>query len=82
MQLIAYDSFYRDNVGFANVRINVIRNPSPPVFSLPGYTVTINENYPLGDVVVDVQASDNDGVSDRFVRATITSAIDDIFLEF
>ena len=63
MSLTAYDSFYPNNIGTAQVQINVVRNPSPPVFNLPSYQVTINENFPLGDVVVDVQAADNDGVS-------------------
>ena len=63
MTLVAYDAFYPRNFGIATVTINIIRNPNAPVFSLPSYQVTINENFPLGDVVVDVQASDLDGVS-------------------
>jgi hypothetical protein len=63
MRLEAYDTFYPFNKGFSNVRINVIRNPSAPRFSLPSYEVTINENFPLGNVAVDVTASDPDNVS-------------------
>ncbi|KAH3873281.1 hypothetical protein DPMN_036513 [Dreissena polymorpha] len=62
MSLRAYDSFYAYNYGFATVRIIVIRNPNPPVFSLPSYQVTVNENIPLGNVAVDIQATDADQV--------------------
>lgn len=65
MRLQAYDTYYPFNRGFSNVRINVIRNPSPPRFSLPIYEVTINENFPLGDVAVDISATDDDGVSNE-----------------
>ena len=62
MNLRAYDSYYPYNYGFATVTIFVVRNPSAPQFTLTNYVETINENYLLGEVVVDVQASDLDGV--------------------
>ena len=63
MQLNAFDTFYPYNFGAATVQINVIRNPATPIFSAPNYVQTVNENYPLGDVVIDVNATDSDGVS-------------------
>ncbi|WAQ95445.1 FAT4-like protein [Mya arenaria] len=80
MTLRAYDSFYPYTYGFANVRINVIRNPNAPVFSLPSYEVRINENFPLGNRAVDVQASDQDG--DRITYRMIPTSLNasDYFL--
>lgn len=41
------------------VTINVIRNPSSPIF-IGNYETTINENYPVGDVILTVTARDAD----------------------
>lgn len=64
LALQVYDSTYPRNPGVCTVRITVIRNPSAPIFRLPAYLETISEYYPIGDVAVDVEASDADGVSD------------------
>lgn len=58
---------YRQNdptiQAFKTVRINVNRNPSPPVFGLPSYTFTVPENQALGSVIGKVNATDSDFVS-------------------
>ena len=63
LRLQAVDTFYPTNPGFSTVTINVIRNPNPPDFVLPSYQVTVNEYFPLGDVVIDLDAVDADSVS-------------------
>ena len=84
MSLAAFDSVYPFNAGVARVTINVVRNPNPPVFSLPSYQVTINENFPLGGVVVDVDASDNDGdfITYRFIESQFGLAQDYFLVNF
>ncbi|XP_076458561.1 protocadherin Fat 4-like [Babylonia areolata] len=44
-----------------NVLIDVIRNPSPPVFSRNFYTATIAESVAQGTLVLQVSADDADG---------------------
>lgn len=58
----AYDSAYPNNPTVCVVTINVIRNPSSPIF-IGNYEQTINENYPVGDVILTVTARDADLVS-------------------
>lgn len=55
----AYDSAYPSNPTVCTVTINVIRNPSSPIF-IGNYETTINENYPVGDVILTVTARDAD----------------------
>ena len=63
MRVTAYDSLSPSKVATSTVIITVIRNPSPPQFTLPSYEVTIPETYSLGQTVVNVTAIDPDGVS-------------------
>lgn len=46
----------------ATVNITVTRNEHGPVFGAPSYQKTIYDTTPLGDVILTVAASDNDGV--------------------
>ncbi|VDH99244.1 protocadherin Fat 4, partial [Mytilus galloprovincialis] len=48
------------NIATVNVIINVIRDLSVPTFTQLVYPVTINENRPVNDIIVTVEASDND----------------------
>ena len=60
--MIAYDSNDQLRRATADVSVFVTRNPSGPVFIQDPYQVTINEVFPLGDVVVNTTAVDSDGV--------------------
>ena len=62
-----YDSLYENDKATATVTVQVTRNPSTPRFTdnLPTpftYTRLITESFPVGDVVIDVNATDDDGV--------------------
>ena len=46
-----------------NVLIDVIRNPSAPIFSSNFYTTAIPESVAQGTSVLGITASDADGVS-------------------
>jgi hypothetical protein len=59
LRVQAYDSAYPGNPTVCTVTINVIRNPSSPIF-LGNYETTINENFPLGDAILTVTARDAD----------------------
>ena len=59
-----YDRLHPDRVDEEVVVISVNRNPNCPSFtSQAGYSISINENYPLNSFVIQVNASDADGVS-------------------
>lgn len=62
LRVTAYDSLSTSRVATSTVSINVIKNPSGPVFTLPAYEVTIPETQSLGSTVVNVTATDRDGV--------------------
>ena len=59
----AHDTLYPDNIGSCSVLITVARNPSSPEFTSEDLRVTIDEQIPLGDDVVMVNATDVDNVS-------------------
>lgn len=68
LEVVVYDDAYTADRATSTVTINVNRNPSGPVFIdnlVPPLTYTrlITENFPVGDVVIDVNATDSDGVS-------------------
>ncbi len=62
LSLTAIDTFYPNNIGFASVRIKVIRNPSSPVFDRASYTETVRESVAAGSLIVKLSATDDDGV--------------------
>ncbi|KAH3862863.1 hypothetical protein DPMN_025838 [Dreissena polymorpha] len=56
-----YDDFWPSNKHQGTLTVNVNRNPSSPVFSQPnGYFRTINADFPVGNVVLTVNATDSD----------------------
>ena len=57
-----YDDGEPSYISTANVQINVIINPSGPQFVLNPYARTIHETFSNGDIVVDTDAFDLDGV--------------------
>ncbi|RUS82555.1 hypothetical protein EGW08_009685 [Elysia chlorotica] len=54
----AYDPEYPQDYAEESVLIRVARNEFSPVFSLPSYTVLINETEPVGTNIFTVQATD------------------------
>ncbi|KAJ8318063.1 hypothetical protein KUTeg_003154 [Tegillarca granosa] len=78
LRVVAYDTFYPNNRGSSVVLINIIRNPSGPIFTLQNYEETINDNFPVGNVVLTVTATDADGLRvaayDSLVSNQITTA--------
>lgn len=62
----AYDSADTSRRATADVTIDVTRNPSGPNFINDPYQVTIPQNYPLGDTVINATAIDQDGVWHQF----------------
>ena len=65
LEVVAYDDLYPDDRATATVTITVNRNPGRPQFTDPNgpiYTRTIDEAFPVPEVVVDINATDLDGV--------------------
>lgn len=68
VKLFAYDSVYPSDKATATALITVNRNPNAPVFfPSQSYRETVSENFPIGGAVIDVNATDADGVSMMFV---------------
>ncbi|XP_041364043.1 protocadherin Fat 4-like [Gigantopelta aegis] len=61
LRVKAYDSFYPLNAGFTTVLVNVIRNPSGPVFTKQNYLETRSEYTAVGSLITTVTAADSDG---------------------
>lgn len=57
-----HDSAYPDQPSTATVPIQVTRNENAPIFATADYNVNLAENHRLGSSVVQVSASDDDGV--------------------
>ncbi|XP_062579030.1 protocadherin Fat 3-like [Saccostrea cucullata] len=66
LRLTAHDTRYPNNKANATVTITVRRNLNAPVFSLPSYSRTVLDTIPLGDQVVQVNATDADGDQIRY----------------
>ena len=61
--LMVYDSTYQDNVDYAVVSIDMLRNLNRPVFSKTQYETRILETQELNAVFFsDIHATDNDSV--------------------
>ena len=58
-----YDNFNPEQRATTEVIMNVQRNVNGPVFARSNYLATVVENYPIGESVAKVQATDRDGVS-------------------
>ena len=69
---MAYDSVIPDNQATTDVTITVIRNPAAPVFSPSAdYNRNVNENATIGSLMVDVNATDQDGVCTAVVVSVL-----------
>ncbi|KAL5018737.1 hypothetical protein ScPMuIL_004459 [Solemya velum] len=62
----AWDSANPERRITSDLTIGVNRNPSGPIFTEAIYERTISQNYPVGDIVVDVEATDGDGDTIRY----------------
>lgn len=63
LRVRAYDTAYPSETATATVNIGVSRNENPPVFGQNPYRITINETVGVGTCILDVDATDADGVS-------------------
>lgn len=60
--MVAYDTAYPSQVASTNITISVNRNPRAPEFVAQNYERTITEDYTLGLSLVQITATDADGV--------------------
>ncbi|XP_046579035.1 protocadherin Fat 4-like [Haliotis rubra] len=66
LRVAAFDNASPGRTATALLSIQVLRNPSPPIFTSSRYEITIPEHQNLGSVVQQVMASDPDGDVLRF----------------
>lgn len=58
-----YDEYYPNDVATTTVRVTVDRNPGNPYYiEGTSYNITIGENHPYASLVLDLNATDSDGV--------------------
>jgi len=65
LQIRAYNTLNPSNIGISTVEVQVDRNVNAPVF-VRSYSKEISENIGLGQMILQVQATDADGVSARY----------------
>ena len=63
VRVIAYDTKYPDNSVMTDVTVVVTRNANAPKFSRLRYSQRISETFPIGNDILTVEATDQDGVS-------------------
>ncbi len=63
LQIVVYDSQVPDVRDTETVTITILRNPNEPHFAQNPYSRTILETHELGLSVVDIDATDIDGVN-------------------
>ncbi|MED6272315.1 hypothetical protein CHARACLAT_029096, partial [Characodon lateralis] len=74
--LIALDEGKPPKTGNMNIIIHVLDiNDNPPVFSEKEYTVTLNENAPLGTTIIRVNATDLDQGSNGDVLYSFSNSV-------
>ena len=64
LEVFVYDEFYPKDKGSTIVTVRVNRNPNIPYY-IEGrtYSIDIDEKHPYGSLVIDLNATDSDGVS-------------------
>lgn len=62
--MIAYDSIYPDDIETSTVTVSVDRNPGEISFdnNQLNYVRIVDENIPVGTLILDLNATDSDGV--------------------
>ena len=78
---MAYDTSNPAQKARAEVTISVTRNENKPVFTKAVYEEEISENFPLGDVIVSVSASDVDADDVIVYEVVESDATAAVFLE-
>lgn len=81
LSITAYDNGIPQLSSRVTVTVNVIRNRNGPVFSGNSYVTTIDESISVGTSILQVQATDADGVSKR-INYIFTSHSSVFFLTF
>lgn len=66
-----YDSAWPQNVVQGTLTIFINRNPGVITFSPTEYSTTIDGDFPVGDIVFTLSASDTDGVSLDKIKFTV-----------
>jgi hypothetical protein len=61
-----YDSVWPNNKQTGILTININRNPGKPEFTQDVYERTINADFPVGDIILTVNATDSDQVRTFF----------------
>ena len=59
----AYDTAYPSRASTQDIQVEVVRNANSPRFVKENYIKTITEKFPIGDNILQVSATDVDGVS-------------------
>ena len=57
-----YDSAFPYNRGTGEITVTVIRNANAPEFTEDIYSKTVDDNYPIGEDLLQVEAEDEDKV--------------------
>nr|XP_023649993.1 protocadherin alpha-7-like isoform X2 [Paramormyrops kingsleyae] len=74
--LTAYDGGKPERSGFLNVTVTVIdTNDNAPVFEQQVYSVSLDENVPLGTFVVRVRATDLDDGENQEIKYTFDNSV-------
>lgn len=63
LEIAAYDSAFPNNRVMEQLSINVLRNPNAPRFDQNSYSKRISETFPVGEIILQVAATDQDSVS-------------------
>jgi len=72
--VVAYDNSLNPSRGSAEVRIRILDENEPPVFSVPVYNASLNETASMGSQVIVVAASDQDSGSSGSIIYTLPSS--------
>ena len=67
LRVAAFDSAFPQMKALEDVLISVTRNPNSPRFGRNTYSTRITENFPVGDQVLQLTATDKDGVSNALL---------------
>ena len=63
LRVTVHDSGKPEKTATTTVRVPMTRNVNTPKFSKTSYGATFNENIPVGSSILQVAATDADGVS-------------------
>lgn len=62
LHLYAYDTQFENRRGYTNLTITIKRNPNAPQFKADVYEKTIQATLPIGEEIVQIEATDGDNV--------------------